>query len=150
MMIIDPEQEYLILLETKCPLENNQRRNLSSLVSIAWSNTFDPRWLVFLINEQGPTPTTALRTQPWVHFLFFFTQSPSFLAFQSDMQKNKRISNAQTLFNMDKIPSDNHIRNLMDEVPASKAYPMFHYVFNGIKESKQLDTFRSYGNNLGS
>ena len=81
-------------------------------------------------------------------FSVFFTQSPSFLAFQSDMQKNKRISNAQTLFNMDKIPSDNHIRNLMDEVPASKAYPMFHYVFNGIKESKQLDTFRSYGNNL--
>ena len=49
---------------------------------------------------------------------------------------------------MDKIPSDNHIRNLMDEVPPSEAYPMFHYVFDGIKESKQLNTFRSYGNNL--
>ncbi len=66
-------------------------------------------------------------------FSIFFTQSPSFLAFQSDMQKNKGISNAQTLFNMDEIPSDNHIRNLMDEVPPSEAYPMFHYVFDGIK-----------------
>ena len=55
MMIIDPEQEYLILLETKCPLENSQRRNLSSSISIVWSNAFDPRWLVFLIYEQGPT-----------------------------------------------------------------------------------------------
>ncbi len=36
----------------------------------------------------------------------------------------------------------------MDEVPPSEAYPMFHYVFDGIKGSKQLNTFRSYGNNL--
>jgi hypothetical protein len=60
-------------------------------------------------------------------FSIFFTQSPSFLAFQNSMQKNKGLSNAQTLFEMDKIPSDNHIRNLMDEVPPSEAYPIYHY-----------------------
>jgi len=45
-------------------------------------------------------------------FSIFFTQSPSFLAFQDAMQKAKGKSNAQTLFGMKKIPSDNHIRSL--------------------------------------
>ena len=35
-------------------------------------------------------------------FSVFFTQSPSFLSFQQAMLKNKGISNAQTLFGMDK------------------------------------------------
>ena len=81
-------------------------------------------------------------------FSVFFTQSPSFLSFQKNMLKNKGISNAQTLFDMDQIPCDNHIRNLMDEVEPSNAYPVFHYIFNGIKDSGHLDAFRSYGNNL--
>ena len=44
-------------------------------------------------------------------FSVFFTQNPSFLSFQNSMQKAKGKSNAQTLFAMDKIPSDNHIRD---------------------------------------
>ena len=43
-------------------------------------------------------------------FSVFFTQSPSFLSFQKSMEKTKGKSNTQTLFAMDKIPSDNHIR----------------------------------------
>ena len=81
-------------------------------------------------------------------FSVFFTQSPSFLTFQTNMRKNKGQSNAQTLFDMDEIPSDNHIRNLMDEVPPSEVNPMYHYIFDGIKESGYLKAFRSYGNNL--
>ncbi len=46
-------------------------------------------------------------------FSVFFTQSPSFLAFQKSMQKNKDVNNAQSLFEIQNIPSDNHIsRNL--------------------------------------
>jgi len=81
-------------------------------------------------------------------FSLFFTQSPSFLSFQENMLKNKGISNAQTLFDMDQIPCDNHIRYLMDEVKPSTVFPVFHYIFNGIRNSGHLDTFRSYKNNL--
>ena len=68
-------------------------------------------------------------------FSVFFTQSPSFLAFQDTMQKAKGKSNAQSLFGMQKIPSDNHIRDLMDVVHPSYAFPMFSYIFNGLNES---------------
>ncbi len=81
-------------------------------------------------------------------FSVFFTQSPSFLSFQESMLKNKGKSNAQTLFEMDKIPCDNHIRDLMDEVEPSYAYPVFDYILNGIRQSGHLDAFRSYNDNL--
>ena len=47
-------------------------------------------------------------------FSVFFTQSPSFLAYQKTMEKNKGKSNAQTLFGMKRVPCDNHIRELSD------------------------------------
>ncbi len=47
-------------------------------------------------------------------FSVFFTQSPSFLSFQRDMEQKKRNSNARTLFKVEKIPSDQQIRNLLD------------------------------------
>jgi len=81
-------------------------------------------------------------------FSVFFTQSPSFLSFQTSMEKTKGKSNAQTLFAMDKIPSDNHIRNLMDVVAPSRVFPVFHYILAGIKDAGQLDAFRSYNDNL--
>ena len=81
-------------------------------------------------------------------FSVFFTQSPSFLSFQEAMLKNKGKSNAQTLFEMDQIPCDNHIRTLMDGVKPSYAYPVFQYVLKCIKDSGRLEAFRSYSNNL--
>ena len=81
-------------------------------------------------------------------FSVFFTQSPSFLSFQETMLKNKGKSNAQTLFGMDQIPCDNHIRDLMDEVEPLNVYSAYHYIFDGIKDSGRMDAFRSYGDNL--
>ena len=81
-------------------------------------------------------------------FSVFFTQSPSFLSFQTSMEKRKGKSNAQTLFAMEKIPSDNHIRNLMDVVAPSLVFAVFHYILEGINDAGQLDAFRSYNGNL--
>ena len=49
-------------------------------------------------------------------FSVFFTQSPSFLAHQRDMKLRKGRSNAESLFELSDIPSDNQIRNLLDPV----------------------------------
>jgi hypothetical protein len=42
-------------------------------------------------------------------FFHFFTQRPSFLANQKAMKETNGKSNAQTLFQIKQIPSDNHI-----------------------------------------
>jgi hypothetical protein len=81
-------------------------------------------------------------------FAIFFTQSPSFLAYQKSMQKNKGRNNAASLFGIKEILSDNHIRNLLDEVAPSYVYPMFSYIFDELGHWDYLDEFRSYNNNL--
>ena len=46
-------------------------------------------------------------------FAVFYMQSPSFLAHQRDMQRNKGQNNAQGMFGVEQIPSDGQIRNLL-------------------------------------
>jgi len=81
-------------------------------------------------------------------FSVFFTQSPSFLSFQNSMRKNRGKSNAQSLFGMQKIPCDNHIRDLMDAVPAHNIFPVFTHIIDGLQDSGYLNAFRSYNDNL--
>jgi len=54
-------------------------------------------------------------------FSVFFAQSPLFLAHQPDMELRKGRCNAEKLFHLSKLPSDNQIRNLLTPKPASFA-----------------------------
>jgi hypothetical protein len=81
-------------------------------------------------------------------FSVFFTQSPSFLAFQKAMQKNKGVNNAQSLFGIESIPSDNHVRDMLDVVPPATVFPVFTFISEALNAAGHLDVFRSYSNNL--
>lgn len=59
-------------------------------------------------------------------FSVFFMQSPSFLAYQRDMQRRKGNNNAHRLFGVAHIPTDAQIRNLLDPVdPAHLRAPFW-------------------------
>ncbi|MGC8713158.1 MAG: ISNCY-like element ISAtsp9 family transposase, partial [Leptodesmis sp.] len=58
-------------------------------------------------------------------FSVFFTQTPSFLAYQRMMEGSKGHSNAQSLFGVHRIPSDNQIRALLDPVKPKQVFPIF-------------------------
>jgi len=58
-------------------------------------------------------------------FSVFFTQSPSFLAYQRDMQRRKGDNNAHRLFGVAHIPTDAQIRNLLDPVDPAHLRPPF-------------------------
>ncbi|MCP4046357.1 MAG: ISNCY family transposase [Gammaproteobacteria bacterium] len=81
-------------------------------------------------------------------FSVFFTQSASFLAHQTAMTEAKGKSNAQTLFGLQAIPSDNHIRKMLDVVPPQRVFPMFENVFNALNESGHLQDFRAVDGQL--
>src|ERR1700752_386087 len=49
-------------------------------------------------------------------FSLFFVQSPSFLDFPGRLEAGHGRSNCQTLFGMSRIPTDNHIRAMLDAV----------------------------------
>lgn len=76
-------------------------------------------------------------------FSIFFTQSPSFLAHQRLMNARYGIDNARTLFGIQNIPTDSHIRDILDEVTPEVLTPVFHDCLDGLKRSGYLDTFRT-------
>src|SRR3954464_845451 len=47
-------------------------------------------------------------------FSLFFLQSESFLAHQRALEEGRKTSNCQSLFGMTAIPTDNHIRAMLD------------------------------------
>lgn len=81
-------------------------------------------------------------------FSAFFMQSPSFLDFQRTMQETQGQNNAHTLFGVFEIPTDNHIRSLLDVVAPSEVSPMFHFVLDGLQRAGVVDAFRSVGNRV--
>src|ERR1700683_3294117 len=58
-------------------------------------------------------------------FSMFFMQSASFLAYQRTMEKGHGRSNCQTLFGIGRIPSDNYIRDMLDEADPALLPPCF-------------------------
>jgi hypothetical protein len=81
-------------------------------------------------------------------FSVFCMQAPSFLAHQRDMQKRKGQNNAQSLFEMETIPSDGQIRNLLDPVEPSYLRAPFWQVYERLQAGKYLDDYRSVGGTL--
>jgi len=64
-------------------------------------------------------------------FSVFFMQCPSFLAHQKQLHQKNSTSNAQSLFFMDNIPSDNQIRNLLDKLSPELLNPLFDVYTQG-------------------
>jgi hypothetical protein len=77
-------------------------------------------------------------------FSVFFTQSPSFLAHQEDLKRRTGQCNAESLFGMERIPSDNQIRSLLDPVAPSYVSPVFRDIFHRLARAEVLKDFRSH------
>jgi hypothetical protein len=81
-------------------------------------------------------------------FAVFFTQSPSFLAYQRDMTARKGQSNAHTLFGLHEIPTDNQIRTLLDPVRPERLVPLFQHGLATVERTGHLAAFRSWQKRL--
>jgi hypothetical protein len=81
-------------------------------------------------------------------FAVFFMQSPSFLAQQTALERGRGSSNCQTLFAMRKIPTDNHIRSMLDPVPPETLFPMFDKTLAALEERCGLAAFQRLGGHV--
>jgi hypothetical protein len=76
-------------------------------------------------------------------FSVFFLQSPSFLAHQRQFEAGHGHSNATSLFGLAKIPSDNHIRDMLDPASPDLLHPVFAAAVDQIRRlDGGLEVFR--------
>ncbi len=81
-------------------------------------------------------------------FSIFFMQSPSFLAYQRQLCDGHGRSNCETLFGLSKIPSDNHIRDMLDPADPALLYPVFSKILAELEKSGGLAAFRRPGGHV--
>ena len=76
-------------------------------------------------------------------FSVFFMQSPSFLAHQRQLEEGHGRSNCASLFGIAKIPSDTHIRDMLDPAAPALLRPAFAETIEQLRQiSGGLDMFR--------
>lgn len=96
----------------------------------------------------GKNSVYELRDVGMSAFAVFFTQSPSFLAHQRDLKLRKGRCNAESLFHLDELPSDNQIRNLLDPVSPEHLQGVYRNIFLALEGSGVLKKRRSFANQL--
>jgi hypothetical protein len=78
-------------------------------------------------------------------FACFWTQDGSFLQFQRRMEDESQASNMQTLFKTKKIPTDDQIRNFLDQIDYKYFDEMYFKTLNMIVKNKHIDIFNVLG-----
>jgi hypothetical protein len=111
-------------------------QNLMSHFQQRWSTAPDVR---------KPGNNTHYRVADGVlaAFAVFFMQSSSFLAHQRLLQSKKGRSNARSLFQVDEIPSDPQIRNLLDPLSCEYFQEDFWFLLDELKAQQRLLQFRN-------
>jgi len=98
--------------------------------------------------RRGENTVYAMADIAMAAFSTFFMQSPSFLAQQTALARGRGTSNCQTLFAMDKIPTDNHIRSMLDPVPPETLLPAFGATLAALEKGGGLATFQRLGGHV--
>lgn len=108
------------------------------------------KWLLKAIPDPrvGSNTSYSISDAALGAFSVFFMQSPSFLAHQIRMQDLSGENNAKSLFQVDSIPSDNQIRNILDPISPENIVLMFDFVFDGLKSIGFFEHYRSINKNI--
>src|SRR5712691_9235253 len=94
--------------------------------------------------RKGKNKPYTVRDAALGAFAVFFTQSPSFLAYQRAMTARKGQRNAHTLLGLTQIPRDNQIRALLAPVPPELLGAVFAHGLHTLVQTQQLAAFRSW------
>ncbi len=81
-------------------------------------------------------------------FSLFFMQSESFLSYQRGLEEGRKTSNCQSLFGMKAIPTDNHIRAMLDPVDPSHLQPAFDDALGALRRHGGLAPFQRLGGRM--
>lgn len=76
-------------------------------------------------------------------FSVFYTQQPSFLSFQRAMEQARGCNNARSLFEIGEIPTDNHIRTMLDPVAPEHLFGLFDHLHQAFERTGVLEKMRA-------
>jgi hypothetical protein len=105
---------------------------------------FEPVFEQLPDHRTGRNVTYTIKDAVLSALAVFFMQSPSFLAQQQVVQRRQGRNNAQSLFGVAQIPSDNQIRNLLDPLSPERLFPLFDTCWQILETTGTLTSFQVF------
>ena len=87
------------------------------------------------------TPLIRLQDFLLTSYAIFALKYPSLLSFDIDMYEERKAHNLKTLFKVKDIPSDTHLRDIMDKVDNKFFRRIFTKLFAHIQRSKYIEAY---------
>lgn len=106
------------------------------------------QWLHQLIEQlddpRQPSNGTKFTLKDFVlgAFSVFYMQCPSFLEHQQQVHSRHGRDNAQQLFGLENLPTTNQIKNVLDLIPVSLLFPLFHRVYTALLRQGHLEQYK--------
>jgi hypothetical protein len=94
------------------------------------------------VRKPSPNTRYTIHNAALGAFGIFCMQAPSFLEYQRQLHQRQGHDNAQTLFGVEPIPCDNHIRTLLDPIAPRYFTPVFFEVFAQLEQQRWLEPLR--------
>ncbi|MDX2245595.1 MAG: transposase [Bacteroidia bacterium] len=91
-------------------------------------------------DERGENSSYRLRDALSSGFAIYSLKSPSLLSFRQQSEAEK--GNLRTVFGIEKIPSDNGLRKILDEVSPTELGKGFGALFTWMKQKRLLEGYR--------
>lgn len=74
-------------------------------------------------------------------FACMFFQDPSLLHFQKRLEQKYQRNNLKTIFNVSNIPSNNQLRDILDDIPSDALSPIFKDLYEKLRRHKHLERY---------
>jgi len=81
-------------------------------------------------------------------FACMFFQDPSLLHFQKRLEQRHQCNNLKNIFNVNNIPSNNQLRDVLDEIPSEALAPIFKDFYEKLRRHKHLEGYAIFANVL--
>jgi len=75
-------------------------------------------------------------------FAMMYFQDPSILQFQKRLEDGVHNNNLKTLFQVQSIPKDSQMKEVIDEIDSSELEPIFEDYFGALQRGKHLEQYR--------
>jgi hypothetical protein len=98
--------------------------------------------------RKGNNLSHSLRDIIMSGFAVFWFQSSSWLNFQNEMQTATGLSNLKTLLGCNRVPTDNHIRNILDSINPNHFGVVYDEIHNELIKNNVYDKFVVFGNRM--
>lgn len=75
-------------------------------------------------------------------FAMMYFQDPSLLTFQKKLQTAYNLNNLKTMFNIESIPKDTQLRDILDQAPTDELEAIFSDFMYQLQRGKQLESYK--------